>query len=316
MNSFLAIIPSISYPSRTRNSTVILPINIFHSHTTPAVSSVMGNAVSVISSESQDSAKENWLQRVKKWRLIRLSLALMERMLSLVEFVIAPVITDPKFIEQSSPASDGTQRDNQVHLSINRVSAGKLSSTSSSTANRTPDDNIEESRCQESSCWTPSSTTSENVFDRSSCVTNINIDDVSLNTDSTPVRDIRRKMAYKIRSWRELIRDLEGTPHFPTQCSPLPAVDQTEKSTNSSSMGSIWHSLTSWFLPTSALQLKGSSKRKRLDCDDDDLALYIPNHKGQSRFHQLGPVPQIKGLSTVPVIGSWYSPVADTRSHI
>jgi len=110
--------------------------------------------------------------------------------------------------------------------------------------------------------------------------------------------------AYKIRSWRELIRNLEGTPDLPHK-----------SSASSSSIGRmryVWHWLTHWFSSVLPLQLKeepSKRKRKRLDCYDEDLAFYIPYYKGQSRQHQLGPIPKIEGLSTVPVIGNWYSPV-------
>lgn len=57
-------------------------------------------------------------------------------------------------------------------------------------------------------------------------------------------------------------------------------------------------------------------KRKRLDADDDDLALYIPHYKGQSKLNGGGLLsseateqPPTLTLSMVPIIGNWFSPV-------
>lgn len=57
-------------------------------------------------------------------------------------------------------------------------------------------------------------------------------------------------------------------------------------------------------------------KRKRLDADDDDLALYIPHYKGQSKLNGGGLLsseateqPPTLKLSMVPIIGNWFSPV-------
>lgn len=54
-----------------------------------------------------------------------------------------------------------------------------------------------------------------------------------------------------------------------------------------------------------------------MDADDDDLALYIPHYKGQSKLNGGGLLssetneqpapPGIRGLSVVPIIGNWFS---------
>lgn len=63
-----------------------------------------------------------------------------------------------------------------------------------------------------------------------------------------------------------------------------------------------------------------------MDGDDDDLALYIPHHKGLSKLNgrssQLGTdaaespaPPTIRGLSVVPIIGNWFSTETSTSSE-
>lgn len=63
-----------------------------------------------------------------------------------------------------------------------------------------------------------------------------------------------------------------------------------------------------------------------MDADDDDLALYIPHHKGQSKLNGRAGIgadapepqalPTIQGLSVVPIIGNWFSaePPAESES--
>lgn len=53
-----------------------------------------------------------------------------------------------------------------------------------------------------------------------------------------------------------------------------------------------------------------------MDADDDDLALYIPHYKGQSKLNGGGLLssetteqPPAMTLSMVPIIGNWFSPV-------
>lgn len=63
-----------------------------------------------------------------------------------------------------------------------------------------------------------------------------------------------------------------------------------------------------------------------MDGDDDDLALYIPHHKGVSkhngRDNQIGSnrsrspsPPTIRGLSVVPIIGNWFSAEPSPRTQ-
>lgn len=62
-----------------------------------------------------------------------------------------------------------------------------------------------------------------------------------------------------------------------------------------------------------------------MDGDDDDLALYIPHHKGVSKLNgrdtQMGSSrsrspspPSIRGLSVVPIIGNWFSAEKNPQS--
>lgn len=69
------------------------------------------------------------------------------------------------------------------------------------------------------------------------------------------------------------------------------------------------------------LSLSIQRKRKRLDADDDDLALYIPHYKGQSKLNGGGLLssetteqPPAMTLSMVPIIGNWFSPVQPESS--
>ena len=63
-----------------------------------------------------------------------------------------------------------------------------------------------------------------------------------------------------------------------------------------------------------------------MDADDDDLALYIPHHKGQSKLNgraglvgteaaEQPALPCIRGLSVVPIIGNWFSAEPTTESE-
>ncbi|XP_046441690.1 uncharacterized protein LOC124192455 [Daphnia pulex] len=258
-----------------------------------------------------DHQDEGLFHKIKKYKVVKVSLNAVDRLLHMVESLIVPrhnVMKDKQSPKVSCEVSSNSMC-NELNGLPKLLNLRHISSSNGTPCNQQKPSDAED--------WTPFSSVStavdESVFDRS-CVSLM--EDLSQSTISTPIRDLRQQMASKIRAWRLAIQDLEDIQEFPSW-SPSPSRGVQ----NQNFFTRILNSLSGW-LP---LRLTGSAnatvpgsgrKRKRLDADDDDLALYIPHYKGQSKLNGGGLLsseateqPPTLTLSMVPIIGNWFSPV-------
>lgn len=258
-----------------------------------------------------------FFQKLKKFKVVRISLNAVDHLLHVVENLVVPNHTVK---DKQSPKANSylvSASSNTIGTEINGLPKLLNLRHISNSSNGTP---CNKEKSSEAENWTPfssvSTTVDESMFDPS-CVSLM--EDLSQSTISTPIRDLRQQMASKIRMWRLAIQDLEGTEEFPSW-SPEPP----RRISKNSLFVRLWKSLYELL----SVRQSGSPrdvapgsgrKRKRMDADDDDLALYIPLYKGQSKLNGSGLLssetneqpapPGIRGLSVVPIIGNWFSSV-------
>ncbi|KAI9561658.1 hypothetical protein GHT06_012618 [Daphnia sinensis] len=251
--------------------------------------------------------EEGFSQKLRKFKVVRLSLNAIDRLLHVMESLVIPNNTVKYKQSPKANSYSVTTSSNSIGTEINGLPKLLNLRHISNSSNGTPCNKEKSSDAED---WTPfssvSTTVDESLFDRS-CVSLM--EDLSQSTISTPIRDLRQQMASKIRMWRLAIQDLEGTEEFPSWSPESP------HGKSNSLFVRLWKSL-SQLLPVRQtgsprdVEPGSGRKRKRMDADDDDLALYIPLYKGQSKLTNEQPAPpSIRGLSVVPIIGNWFSSV-------
>ncbi|XP_057377191.1 uncharacterized protein LOC130698537 isoform X2 [Daphnia carinata] len=259
--------------------------------------------------------EEGFFQKLRKFKVVRISLNAVDRLLHVMESLVVPNIKSKQSPKANSHLVSASS--NSIGTEINGLPKLLNLRHISISSSGTP---CNKERSSDAEDWTPfssvSTTVDESLFDPS-CVSLM--EDLSQSTISTPIRDLRQQMASKIRTWRLAIQDLEGAEEFRSWSPESP-----HGISKNSLFVRLWKSLSQLI----SVRQTGSSrdiepgsgrKRKRMDADDDDLALYIPLYKGQSKLNGSGLLssetneqpapPGIRGLSVVPIIGNWFSSV-------